>query len=650
MKSKTELYDVYLRSSMVKFKAPYRHLEIISIGSHLPYYLNRQVIFLLDYHKVPRSVFIGMQRSMLDDLDKMMRNSEIAMDVLPSLGGPDNNLVANLMSMLKCGFSPLDDPFIFSCLHAIRSHQLMQLRKKTRIHVRDGAVLMGGIDETGKLPEGCIFIQVRPNGKKSSLNSNVEIDKYEHSFKVLTGPVLVAKHPVVHPGDVRMLLAVDMPELRDKKNMILFSQCGCRPEADKMAGSDLDGDQFAVCWDDRLFLCDGNKDMYNKDVSAEDLSKINHPPMDFVCNKKANEVEKVTDKHLLQHFFNHAKSESLGKISMLWLDHAAINNNSGCDECLELAKLHSIAVDFPKSGVPADVPKKLRLSRDTPRPHWREAKHFGSFQCDSVLGNLYDEVVIESKKEKFRSHAGVAGRKWNSQGQLSCLLKPGTFSHLVDSLKRIYKKDLVDCCGLNFNSADIDDFTEGFINTAIEHKEFYEDGLISLMNRYKIHSEGELLTGCIRKFHKWNKRRQHDMLEEVKRQCRQLRRECRESFLLEIVSICIEDFETKLEIKTKEDYDDIIEHLEEVILCDRKHLMGDSEMNDKLYHFTDAEARNMCIVARKLASAYYFVTYNPHFVAEALGEVNEENEQSIFFSFPWVIADIIAVGIMDRII
>ena len=50
--------------------------------------------------------------------------------------------------------------------------------------------------------------------------------------------------------------------------MILFSQCGCRPEADKMAGSDLDGDQFAVCWDNRLFLCDGNRDMYNKDVSA----------------------------------------------------------------------------------------------------------------------------------------------------------------------------------------------------------------------------------------------------------------------------------------------------------------------------------------------------------------------------------------------
>ena len=47
-------------------------------------------------------------------------------------------------------------------------------------------------------------------------------------------------------GDMRMLTAVNVPELRDKKNVILFSRHGDRPEADKMSGSDLDGDQFAM--------------------------------------------------------------------------------------------------------------------------------------------------------------------------------------------------------------------------------------------------------------------------------------------------------------------------------------------------------------------------------------------------------------------
>jgi RNA-dependent RNA polymerase len=53
----------------------------------------------------------------------------------------------------------------------------------------------------------------------------------------------------MHPGDVRMLLAVDIPDLRGHRNCVLFSQRGNRPEAGKMSGSDLDGDEMAVTWD-----------------------------------------------------------------------------------------------------------------------------------------------------------------------------------------------------------------------------------------------------------------------------------------------------------------------------------------------------------------------------------------------------------------
>jgi RNA dependent RNA polymerase len=171
------------------------------------------------------------------------------------LSGPDHEQRTRLMNVLKCGLEVGKDPFLFACSLAIRSHQLLGLRKKARIFVNDGAVLMGGLDVTKLLPEGCVFVQVRKS-RRDNLNPDTSISE---QFEPIVGPVMVTKHPVMHPGDVRMLLAVDIPELRNHKNVILFSQLGDRPEADKMGGSDLDGDEFAVTWDSRLFLGEWNK-------------------------------------------------------------------------------------------------------------------------------------------------------------------------------------------------------------------------------------------------------------------------------------------------------------------------------------------------------------------------------------------------------
>ena len=60
-------FDAFLRPSMVKFQSEYRHLEVISIGNHVPYYLNRNVILLLSYHGIHDNVFVRMQNAMLRD-------------------------------------------------------------------------------------------------------------------------------------------------------------------------------------------------------------------------------------------------------------------------------------------------------------------------------------------------------------------------------------------------------------------------------------------------------------------------------------------------------------------------------------------------------------------------------------------------------
>ena len=68
----------------------------------------------------------------------------------------------------------------------------------------------------------------------------------------IVGTVVIAKNPCLHPGDVRILEAVDVPELHHLVDCLVFPRKGDRPHANEASGSDLDGDVFFVTWDERL--------------------------------------------------------------------------------------------------------------------------------------------------------------------------------------------------------------------------------------------------------------------------------------------------------------------------------------------------------------------------------------------------------------
>jgi RNA-dependent RNA polymerase len=67
------------------------------------------------------------------------------------------------------------------------------------------------------------------------LSSQVGEPARGEEFRVISGPVLVTKHPVTHPGDVRILTAVDTPAARSylghHKNELVFSVRGDRWDA-----------------------------------------------------------------------------------------------------------------------------------------------------------------------------------------------------------------------------------------------------------------------------------------------------------------------------------------------------------------------------------------------------------------------------------
>ena len=74
--------------------------------------------------------------------------------------------------------------------------------------------------------------------------------------QTIIGTVIVTKNPCYYCGDIRILEAVDISHefpFSDKlADVILFSTKGDLPLGTTIAGSDYDGDQYFVCWDQNL--------------------------------------------------------------------------------------------------------------------------------------------------------------------------------------------------------------------------------------------------------------------------------------------------------------------------------------------------------------------------------------------------------------
>ena len=101
------------------------------------------------------------------------------------------------------------------------------------------------MDETGVLKEGEVYISIQRNDNNGNLKREI----------IVNDRVVVTRAPALHPGDVQLAKAVDVPPcspLRDLRNCIVFSQHGARDLPSQLSGGDLDGDLFHVIYDERL--------------------------------------------------------------------------------------------------------------------------------------------------------------------------------------------------------------------------------------------------------------------------------------------------------------------------------------------------------------------------------------------------------------
>ena len=157
--------------------------------------------------------------------------------------------------------------------------------------------------------------------------------------------------------------------------------------------------------------------------------------------------------------------------------------------CIELAKLHSIAVDYPKSGVAAEIPHHLRVRE---YPDFMEKPDKPTYESKRVIGKLFREV------KDIASHTSPIN------------------SFTLEVAKLFYDPDM-----------EVDGFKD-YISEAFNYKSEYDYKLAKLMDYYGIETEAEILSGNILKTSKlFNRRRD---LEAITYAVMALRKEARTWF------------------------------------------------------------------------------------------------------------------------
>ena len=372
-----------VRPSMKKFNPgtkPLRKLWLCDYSKPYTFgHLNRQFITLLSSLGVRDEVFLRIQENHFKLLRNMMRDPHAAFQLLQF----DNQSELAFRCMDMEAFKKKDVQLQLSLLRAKLTDKL----DKLRLIVPKSRNVFGVCDPTGQLNYGECFVRYTEGGHP----------------KTLLGNVVVAKNPCYLLGDVRVLKCVPLEGLEGVVDCIVFPTRGKRPHSAEIAGSDLDGDQYFVCWDEDLLVL-----------------RV-HEPYDYP-SVDAPEITSVLTRAMLIDYFVSYHS-SMGLIDTYY-KHWASRKGASCSECQDLGKLFSRSVDASKTGDRVVIPGRLKPPREdesagncTGLPVWEEmSRRAQSFTCEEVVDPEVsdDEFVWNLVQEKYPNM---------SEYQLFCFLQ-----------------------------------------------------------------------------------------------------------------------------------------------------------------------------------------------------------------------------------
>ena len=300
-----KLREIHLRSSQYKFHAIHSGLEIIRWSQFSAAHLNRQLILVLSALGVPDRIFADKLKSQLSNLAQAMVDEKIALNLLQKEIDP-NQMTLALAGMILEGFHKVREPFMLSLLHLWRAWSIKYLKEKAKIVIHEGAVLLGCVDESRTLRGHYDNLQhlrthsMEEEQIKSLPEVFVQLSKgVNDKPQVMLGPMILARNPSLHPGDIRIVYGVDQPILHHLKDVVVLPQTGDRDIAHMCSGGDLDGDDYLICWDQDLLPLEWN-----------------HEPMIYTPKERPKRVsDNVTTDGITTFFVNYMKNDLLPRIA-----------------------------------------------------------------------------------------------------------------------------------------------------------------------------------------------------------------------------------------------------------------------------------------------------------------------------------------------
>ncbi|CAJ2512005.1 Uu.00g076300.m01.CDS01 [Anthostomella pinea] len=325
-----------VRSSMIKFESDDKqNLEICDVANKpVPLVLNRQIIKIMEDMGVPDAWFLKAQSRELARLCKITGNVDNTVIFLKRQMIADQMRFFQFIRRLhKLGIDYKKDRFLCSIVETVILREVRLLKHKARIPIEKGVTLFGVMDEFGYLGEDEVYITYGHS------------DGAPHHRDLHDRLVILTRSPALHPGDVQIRRAIVPPDghpLRSLTNCIVFSQKGERDLPSQLSGGDLDGDKFHVIYDD---------------VAVEG-SKREFKPADYPRVSLLDVGREVTREDMTDFFVNFMSTDQLGVIAtrhqILSDMHAAGTLHEGSQM---LAEMHSMAVDYSKTGIAVPMSK-----------------------------------------------------------------------------------------------------------------------------------------------------------------------------------------------------------------------------------------------------------------------------------------------------